>query len=560
MIPRLALLALGKVVGFPGRVRLWTFDAACRDPKKAQENLLREILSLHQSTTFGNDHRFNAIRDVADYRSQVPLANYEYLEPYLARVRKGETNALLADDRVLMFALTSGTTAARKTIPVTPRYLADYKRGWGRWGLRMFFDHQCISCSPMLALAGEPAEYHTEAGIPCGSLSGMTTAAQRRFVRRLYCMPAAANPVIDSATKNYLALRFSMHRKVGVITAANPSTLVSMARTLALRADELIRDLADGTLTKDLDLPTGVRETLLPLAKRHRRRARRLSEAASRHGILRPFHVWPPNRLLIGTWMGGSVGPYLRQVRELFGPTFLRDLGLIASEGRMTIPLEDDTPTGVLDITTHYFEFIPEREADSKQPTVLGAHEIEEGQNYFMVPTTAAGLYRYDLHDLVRVTGFHGKTPKLEFLNKGSHIASLTGEKLSEYQVTHAAAAVTHRLGLPLPVYTLAPVWDDHQPYYGFFVEAGAWPVESVYKFVKEFDTALSISNTEYAAKRSSRRLGPVRAETLPPGTWLDWDTSRQRTRGGPMEQYKHPCLIGDVNFRRTMPVLNAAG
>ena len=32
--------------------------------------------------------------------------------------------------RVLMFALTSGTTASRKLIPVTDAYLAAYRRGW----------------------------------------------------------------------------------------------------------------------------------------------------------------------------------------------------------------------------------------------------------------------------------------------------------------------------------------------------------------------------------------------------------------------------------------------
>src|SRR5205807_5358465 len=94
-------------------------------------------------------------------------------------------------------------------------------------------------------------------------------------------------------------------------------------------------------------------------------------------------------------------------------------------------------------------------------------------------PTTAAGLYRYDLHDLVRVAGFHRKTPVLEFLSKASHFASLTGEKRSEYQVTRAMEAVTRRRGLPLPLFTLAPCWDERQPYYGLFVErdpAGTLP------------------------------------------------------------------------------------
>ena len=45
-----------------------------------------------------------------------------------------------------------------------------------------------------------------------------------------------------------------------------------------------------------------------------------------------------------------------------------------------------------------------------------------------MSPTTAYGLYRYHIHDLVQVTGFHNGTPLIEFLSKGSHFANITGE------------------------------------------------------------------------------------------------------------------------------------
>lgn len=556
MLPRLALVALGKVLGFPSRVRLWTFAAACRRPKRKQAKLLRRILADHAGTAFGRDHGFATIRTLDDYRRQVPIAPYDYFEPYIARVRRGETNALLTETP-LMFALTSGTTHHRKTIPVTRRYLRDYKRGWNRWGLRMLLDHQSISCSPILQLAGDPAEYHTEAGIPCGSLSGLTVAAQKRFIRHLYVMPAAANPIRTTATKYYVALRLGLCRPVGVITAANPSTLVGLARTLEERADELFRDIADGTLTRNLEIDPPTRAALARYLRKRPRNARRLADAASRDGAARPAHAW--RRLLLGTWMGGSVGPYLGQVRRYFGPTFLRDLGLIASEGRMTIPLADDEPTGPLDVTTHFFEFIPEAEIGSKKPIVLGVDEVEEGKNYFLVPTTAAGLYRYDLHDLVRVTGFYGRTPKVEFLSKGNHFASLTGEKLSEYQVTRSVAGVVHQFGLPLPVYTLAPVWDDAQPYYGWFVEQGALAGESEERVLGELDAALSRANSEYASKRSSERLGRVRMVTLPQGAWNEWDEERRRARGGPAEQYKHPCLIGDVNFRDTLPVLTAS-
>ena len=55
--------------------------------------------------------------------------------------------------------------------------------------------------------------------------------------------------------------------------------------------------------------------------------------------------------------------------------------------------------------------------------------------------TTAGGLYRYNISDLVRCVGYHGRAPLIEFLNKGAHYSSLTGEKLSEHQVIAAVEA-----------------------------------------------------------------------------------------------------------------------
>src|SRR5262249_30169694 len=150
-----------------------------------------------------------------------------------------------------------------------------------------------------------------------------------------------------------------------------------------------------------------------------------------------PKDYWPKD-LVIGNWMGGSVGAYLRHYPKYFGDTPVRDVGLIASEGRMTIPWNDGTPSGILDVTSHFFEFIPEEEGDSKQPTVLGAHELQVGKTYYILLTTDYGLYRYNIYDVVRVTGFFNQTPMLEFLSKGSHFANITGEKLSEYHVTQA--------------------------------------------------------------------------------------------------------------------------
>jgi GH3 auxin-responsive promoter len=554
---KLLFLGLGKIVARPIRRHLAAFQAATHDPQKTQDALLKRILTHQAGTDFGRRHRFHEVRSLADFRNQIPVAGYDYYDPYIARVRKGDLNALLADRRVHMFALTSGTTAARKYIPVTDQYLADYKRGWNIWGLRAMRDHKNVRLRPIVQLSGDHEEFHTEASIPCGAVTGLTAAMQKRIVHWLYCVPGCVGKIKDAHAKYYLTLRLSLPKKVGMVISANPSTLVQLARAGDAEKESLLRDLRDGTLADHLDIPADVRSLLAGrLRKKHPQRVRELEEIINRTGTFYPKDYWPAKDLLLGNWTGGSVGAYLRHYPRYFGEAIIRDIGLIASEGRMTIPLADDSPAGVLDVTTHFFEFIPQDEIDSAKPTILLAHELKEGESYFILPTTAFGLYRYNIHDVVRVTGFHNRTPLIEFLNKGAYFSNLTGEKLSEYHVTKAMSAVLRVLNGSLTAYSLAPCWDDEVPYYGLFVErTDLTGPEQGQRIADLLDRQLGEENIEYRSKRDSLRLGPVRLEPLPAGTWARWDRERLLRNGGALEQYKHPCLINDVNFRKTMPV-----
>jgi len=558
-LKRFLLVRLGRVLTYPVRRKLREFEAACRDPETVQTALLQHILRKQAATGFGRDHHFASIRTIADYRRNVLIAPYEYAAPYIERVQKGETEALLAHRRVHMFALTSGTTASRKLIPVTDDYLAAYRRGWNMWGVKMFRDHRGrkIAMRPIVQFGGDPDEFRTAAGIPCGNLSGYTAQIQRRLIRWMYVNPSAAFKLKDPKARFYIALRFALGRNVSQFMAANPSTLVQLARTLDSEKEHLFRDCSEGTLRGDLDIPPDMRAILAPRLKKNPELARRLAAIAEKEGRLFPKDVWPPESTIINTWTGGSMGPYLRQLPRYFGEPPVRDLGLLASEGRMTIPFANSTASGVLDIWSHYFEFVPEGEIDSPQPTVLGSHELREGGRYYIVPTTLYGLYRYHISDLVRVTGFFGQTPEVEFLGKGHRFANLTGEKLSEYHVTRAMDAVAKRISQSISAYSIAPVWDDAASYYAIFLEEPDAANESgVRAFLKALDRALGEENIEYAAKRESGRLGPIRAAIVPSGTWAKWDRDRLAQTGGSHEQYKRPCLIGDLGFKETMPVL----
>ncbi|HWY85680.1 MAG TPA: GH3 auxin-responsive promoter family protein [Gemmataceae bacterium] len=547
---------LGRIAVIPVRRRLAAFELATHAPQQVQKELLRRLLARQSGTDFAKDHHFAAIRTVADFRKNVPVAAYEYFEPYIKRVMAGDFQALLADTVVHMFALTSGTTATRKFIPVTAGYLADYKRGWNLWGLKAFRDHPEVRLRPIVQMSGDWQEFNTPAGIPCGSVSGLTASMQLRIIRWLYCVPASVGKVKDPAAKYYLALRLSLARRVGMIVAANPSTLVNMARAGDQDKESLVRDLHDGTLSERFDVPGAVRAALQRrLKKRHPQRARELEEIIRRTGTLYPKDFWPRD-CIIGTWTGGSVGAYLRHFPKYYGATPVRDVGLIASEGRMTIPMADATPSGVLDITTHYFEFIPEEEIASPQPTVLAAHELTEGRTYFILPTTSYGLYRYNIYDVVRCTGYYNKTPLVEFLSKGSQFANITGEKLSEYHVTGAMTETLRNLNLNLTAYSVAPCWNDDQPYYTLFVERSDLTGKTqAMELLEGLERRLQEINIEYAAKRESCRLGSLRLALIPTHTWQEWDRKRLARTGGTLEQYKHPCLIADPKFRESMTI-----
>jgi GH3 auxin-responsive promoter len=529
-----------------------------------QRNLLLSRLARHADSDFGRDHFLGEIRTPADFRKRVPIGGYDRHEPYIERVRQGDTNALFGHGtEVLMFAMTSGTTNRPKTIPVTTLALDDYREGWTIWGILAFDAHREMildGLKPILQVASDWRESFTSAGTPCGAITGLTAHMQNRFVRTKYCMPAVASRIKDVESKYYVGLRFSIYRDLGTIIAANPSTILAMARLGDREKEVLIRDLADGTIDSRWDIPTEIRRQLLrKTRRRHKMAARRLEGIVGQSGRLLPKDYWP-NLQFLSNWMGGTMRAYLRGYPEFFGETPVRDVGLIASEGRMTIPIDDGTAAGVLDIRHHYFEFIPEGQGDRDEPDTVEATDLVEGQNYFIVLTTAGGLYRYNISDLVRCVGYHGRAPLIEFLNKGAHYSSLTGEKISEHQVIAAVEAAQRAVGVHLTSYLLTPTWDD-PPYYSLLIEESDLASPGITgRLAGAVEHELRDQNVEYVSKRNTLRLGPVRILRIADGSWVDFQKRRLVRSGGTVEQYKQPHLVPDLDLITSFRQLEAVG
>ncbi len=530
-------------------LRVRQFRAGAAHCREVQHEVLFAKIRRHADSDFGREHRFSDIRSLSDFRRQVPLTTYEYYRPYVERLKKGDLRAMLGSGtRLFMFALTSGTTGDSKFIPVTRDFFDEYREGWNLWGVRTYIDHWDLCRKKTLQFSSDWQQFTTEGGTPCGNISGLAAETAPRISRPIFLLPRYLMKIKDPEARRYTALRLALaSRRVGMMITANPSTLVELARLADQRRESLIRDLFDGTLSSDVDLPRSVRDPLRrSLARRHRERARELDAIVQRTGRLLPRDFWPDMSVL-GVWTGGSVGAYLTRLKEFYGDPAIRDHGLSASEGRMTIPFRDGTSAGMLDYTHSFFEFVPENEHGRSHPNVLEAHELCEGENYYIVLTTSSGFYRYDIHDLVRCVGFEGSVPVLEFLNKGSRFSNVTGEKLSEFQVVSAVQRGFRQLGLPVELFTLAPVFGD-PPNYVLLVE-GQLNRDQKRTMACQVDAELQRMNCEYAERIQSGRLGSLRVRLVPSGTWEALRRQRTARMGASLEQYKHPCLLGDLTF-----------
>ena len=544
---------------FQNFLRIWLkhsnadhFDDCTWRPGAAQWDKLSDICNRNAGTEFGQKHGFDRIRSVADYRAAVPPQTYDSLAPWIDRATAGESNVLTAD-APLMFATTSGTTGAAKYIPVTPSYLHEYSHGIHVHTYRLFCDFPDALEGRLLVSSSNDEEGRTAGGVPFGAISGYLTRTQPGLLRRYFAPPYEVCRIKDIESKYYLTLRHALAADIRATITPNPSSLLLLAQAMQRHADELIEDIHRGTVNPaylPADAAPGLTDGLAP----EPRRAAELAACARATGRLLPAEAWP-NLRVISCWKGGTMPLYLRKLPEYFGDVPVRDMGYMATEGRGSTPLVNSGAAGVLNVTTHFFEFVPAEQRDRVDPDFLTGEELEPDQEYFVYLTTSAGLYRYDINDIIRVVDFYRRTPVIQFVRKGQGISSITGEKLTEAQVTAALVDVVDRGGFDLDHVTASVEWGD-PPSYAFYCESvDRWPEERCSRFLRVLDGALSARNIEYEAKRSSRRLGMPVFKQVAAGSFTALRQQRVAA-GAPEAQVKIPHLSTDMRFGEHLEVV----
>jgi len=508
-IHRLLARNVETVLSIPGKKLYKRYVKASLDVEATQNAVRQEILGYAADTVYGRAHGFGAMRTFGDFRDGAPVVDYEDLRPYVDRHAAGEEGVLFPG-KPMMYNRSSGTTALPKLIPVTPYQFERTIKDRGKlWLYGLMRHYPGIYDGKDLTLVSPPVEGHTADGTPYGSLSGLIYKNIPDFVKLIHSIPYEGMLIKDYDAKAYCVMRFGVPQDITSIYTGNPATVLNLVRKADRWKEDLIRDIRDGTLKRDLELEPEYRAVFEAMLEPAPEKAAELDVLAAAGERLRPADYWPDLKL-IHTWKNGNTALMIPKLEPWFRPgTPMLDFGYIASEVNAADLIEPGTDGSLLQVQNAFYEFVSIEEEDLENKTFLMAHQLEAGRRYYIYVTTFSGLYRYDMNDVVEVVGHFNQAPIIVFLFKGKGITNLQGEKLSEAQFIEALGRASRTAGVGYEFFFAFA--DEETSGYKLYIELqGAPPPDRVAALGAAVDEALCAVNVEYEAKFKSDRLKPI--------------------------------------------------
>lgn len=511
------------------------------NPAAIQTQVLKQILTASAHTEYGNKHHFSAIKTVEEFQAQIPIIEWCDIEPYSDRMADGEKD-LLFPGPAKEFVLTSGTTGnASKLVPesnagaLAKQVVSRFRR------MQLFRNFPRFDKTgyvfPLSNISLRPP---TKAGIPVGFASGIAlnnSVAEKQRIRIAYPIEVLLNKNTDS--RDYLMLRFALQKRNVIMAVGNNAGRFGQLALLAsLHAEEIISDIANGTVNGAPDIDPTVRDKITRQLSPDPERASELRQLLTDTGDLLPKAYWPSLQLM-AFWLSGTVGDYIRDVRPLVSEkTVFFDAGYGASEVRINIPSQPGVAAGILSTYTAFYEFLPE---DGGAP--LLAHQLEDGKFYELVVTTWSGLYRYNLRDMVKVEGFTGRTPNIVFAYKSGEILNIAEEKVQASLVTESLRQAAGAMGIDVVQIQIHP-WQDERKYLCYMEAAQKLSVSEVQTLATAAHRQLSKNSFAYDIMCNQQNLlKPLDIVLMKPG-WRKHLYDVRVAAAGSGAQVKLPVMI----------------
>lgn len=499
---------------------------------RVSEKSLKRILRENRGTEYGRRYGFSSIRTVEDYQKAVPLSTYDDYQDYISRmVNKGEQN-LITGRKISYYATTSGSVGQTKLIPqasscygsvfkVICLMVRDAAAAMQRRGACGVPARGLLTTEIHIGRVddGEKDEQTSGGGVSSYAINGV-----RAFLPLFTPFPKEA---FEGGIENlrYVKARCAlMDPNVRWLSGPYMSMLTDIISYILENHEMLIRDIENGSIDPSIRMSAEVRARLERKFRPDPIRAAELKAIfaeGSEAGIV--SRIWKKLSLVDAVGAGDFLPFTKKMLHWCDADVCLSYASYTASEAWMGYSFHFYDPSYLLLLDGNFYEFLPvdeNSEADTEHP--LLAHQLEVGKYYEIVLTTPAGLYRYRLRDVLKVTGFEGETPYFEFAYRANRTTDLCGSHITDAFINAAVEAVEKEMGLRIDDYSLFADTEHVPPRVVMFMEPEQLvDAEGCRRMQEVFESALVKVARGYRISRQANNLSVSEVCPVEKGTYM---------------------------------------
>ncbi|KAK4846743.1 hypothetical protein QYF36_021548 [Acer negundo] len=546
-------------------------------PDEVQERVLVEILSRSANVEYLKRHGLDGLIDRHTFKQVMPVVVYEDLKPDIDRIANGDTSPILCSQPISEFLTSSGTSGGERKLmptieeelvrrsllysllmPVMNQFVPNLDKGKGMYFLFIKSEAKTpggLVARPVLTSYYKSSHFKNRPYDPYTN----------------YTSPNETILCQDSYQSMYSQLLCGLYQNSEVLRvgAVFASGFIRAIQFLEKHWPFLCNDIRTGTLNPQINDPS-VREAVLRILKPNPELAS-FVEAECKKGSWRGIitRLWP-NTKYVEVIVTGTMSQYIPTLDFYSNGLPLVCTMYASSEcyfGLNLNPLcKPSEVSYTLIPTMAYFEFLPvnrrpksvNEKLDDQQ--LVDLVDVKVGQEYELVVTTYAGLYRYRVGDILKVAGFKNKAPQFNFVCRKNVALSIDSDKTDEVELQNAVKNAANHLSpfdATLVEYTSHADTSNIPGHYVLFWEislGGATPIPpSVFE-----DCCLTIEeslNSVYRQGRvSDKSIGPLEIKVVESGTFdklMDYALSQ----GASINQYKTPRC---VKFAPIIELLNS--
>lgn len=479
-------MAISNIGVMLGNMVFTGFEHFTSVPMETQRNTLKNIMERNKDCELGKKYGFADIHTLKEFQDKVPLSTFEDYLPMIDRMVENNEENIITGSKVKRYCSSSGSIGKPKLQPKTSKDL---------------FNMQCMGFAATPACA---AKYFKEKGIfkklpaQMGPLllslnghplkNGMRCngAGQIPFTYLTPLLPFFTTTPVDilypedeeNTDMSYFQLRFALtNRKVTYLGSMVITLMLTMFEYLEANWEMICNDIEKGTLDPSVRCPESLRKKYGKMKPNPKRAAELRAEFEKGFDTGEPIakRIWP--KVCWGYGMiSSTLSVYVDKLHRYIGDMPLHNMGYAASEGYMAMPITLNASDYVLLPRSLIYEFLPVDAEEGTRPLFMD--ELEVGKEYEIIVTNFSGLYRYRILDIIKVTGYHNKTPMVEFLYRANMGLNVVNEKTTTQMLDFVADELQREFDISLSGYS----------FYGDTDEAGALP-----RYALLFDTNTSV-------------------------------------------------------------------